>query len=237
MDHTGAYYQTIAILMALRYRNATGRGQWVDISTVQAGATLTGQAILDYTANGRRSRRPGNPDSNRSQWPPMAPHGIYPSEGEDCWVAIACRDDDDWSRLAAVIGEEWVRDVRFATLAGRLEHQDELDERVGGWTCTFGKFECQAKLQAAGVPVAAVQTPQERIDHDENTAAWGMWPTVEHQEMGAVRVDGIPLRMSESPWELKRGAPCLGQHNEEVYGRLLGLTRDECDALAAEGVI
>ena len=80
MDHTGAYYQVIAILMALRQRNATGRGQWVDLSTVEAAATLHGPSILDYTVNGRRARRPGNPDSNRNRWPPMAPHGIYPSK-------------------------------------------------------------------------------------------------------------------------------------------------------------
>ena len=99
------------------------------------------------------------------------------------------------------------------------------------------KFDCQARLQAAGVPVAAVQTPEERIDHDENTAAWGLWPTVQHREMGAVRVDGVPIRMSETPWELQRGAPCLGQHNQEVYGDLLGVSRDELDGLKAEGVI
>ena len=79
MDHTGGYYMAMAILMAVYSRNRTGKGQWVDMSCTEAGASLNGPALLDYTVNGRRLRREGMPDSNRSQFPRMAPHGIYPS--------------------------------------------------------------------------------------------------------------------------------------------------------------
>ena len=92
MDHTGGYYMCIAILAALHHRNVTGEGQWVDMSCTDAGATLTGPAILDYTVNGRPTRRDGLPDSNHNRWPAMAPHAVYPADGEDNRIAIACRD-------------------------------------------------------------------------------------------------------------------------------------------------
>ena len=87
------------------------------------------------------------------------------------------------------------------------------------------------------MPASAVQRPEDRIDRDENTAAWGLWPTVQQTDMGAVRVDGVPAHLSETEWELERGAPNLGEHNEEVYGGLLGLDRDEMASLREEGVI
>jgi crotonobetainyl-CoA:carnitine CoA-transferase CaiB-like acyl-CoA transferase len=237
MDHTGAYYMAIAILMALHHRHRTGQGQWIDMSCTETGATLTGPAILDYSVNGRSSRRPGQPDSNHSAWPAMAPHGIYPARGDDCWVAIACRDARDWEALGRVVDEPWTREARFASLEGRLREQAALDACVAGWTRGRSKFETQRALQAAGVPAAAVQTPRERIDEDPNTRAWGLWPTVQHAAMGDIRVDGLPVHLSRTDWSLERGAPCLGQHNAEVYGGLLGLSDGEIAQLRAEGVL
>jgi crotonobetainyl-CoA:carnitine CoA-transferase CaiB-like acyl-CoA transferase len=237
MDHTGAYYMAMAILMALYHRNATGEGQWVDYATTEAALTLNGPALLDYTVNGRPLRRPGMPNSNRSQSPPMAPHGIYPAAGPQSWIAIACRDDDDWCALSSVIAEAWTEDERFATIDGRLEHEDDLDALIGRWTSSREPFALAALLQSAGVPATVVQSPQQRIDEDPNTGAWGLWPEVEHSEMGAVRVDGIPAHLSETDWRIARGAPCLGEHNEGVFGTLLGVSAGEVDRLHAEGVL
>jgi crotonobetainyl-CoA:carnitine CoA-transferase CaiB-like acyl-CoA transferase len=236
MDHTGGFAMAIAILAALLHRERTGEGQWVDMSCTEAGLGLTAAAILDYTANGRPSRRPGQPHSNRSEWPPMAPHGIYPCEGEDAWIAIACRDERDWRAFAALSGEAWGADPRFATLAGRLAHQDEVDRAVAEWTRARERFATAAALQAVGVPAAAVQRPAERIDADPNTRAWGLWPTVEHTKMGRVRVDGLPVHFSRTDWRIERGAPCVGEHTDLVLRELLGLGDAELAALRAEGV-
>jgi crotonobetainyl-CoA:carnitine CoA-transferase CaiB-like acyl-CoA transferase len=167
----------------------------------------------------------------------MAPHGIYPARDEDTWVAIACRDDHDWHALAERAGSGWGNDSRFVTLDGRLEHEDDLDLLVSGWTRQRDPFETAALLQAAGVPATAVQSPEQRIDRDPNTQAWGLWPEVEQQAMGAVRVDGLPVHMSASDWDLVHGGPSLGQHNDEVYGGLLGISDTEIAALREEGVI
>jgi len=237
MDHHGGNFMAIAILAGLIHRNRTGEGQWIDMACTEAGATLIGPTLLDWTANGRPLRRPGMPHSNHSQHPPMAPHDIYPAAGYDQWVAVSCRDDAEWARLAAVIGEPWTADPRFADVAGRLAHEAELDERMAAWTAPRDKHVTVKSLLDQGIPAAIVAWPEERIDHDPNTAAWGLWPTVEHREMGRVRVDGIPIRLGETDWVLERGAPCLGEHNEEVFGGILGLSTGEIAALREAGAI
>jgi crotonobetainyl-CoA:carnitine CoA-transferase CaiB-like acyl-CoA transferase len=237
MDHTGGYVMAIAILMALYHRARTGEGQWVDMSCTEAGATLNGPAMLDWSVNGRPLRRPGSPNGNRSDWPPMAPHGIYPARGEDSWLAIACRDETDWTAFARVVGAPFTREARFAELAGRLAAQDELDREVAAWTRERDAHAAARALVEAGVPAAVVARPEERIEHDPNTAAWGLWPEVEHGAIGRVRVDGLPVHLSRTDWSIARGAPCLGEHNERVFGDLLGLAPAEIEALRAEGVI
>ena len=166
----------------------------------------------------------------------MAPHGIYPAEGDDAWIAIACRDERDWRAFAALVCEAWTADPRFATLAGRLAEQDALDAAVSGWTRTRERFATAQALQAAGVPAAAVQRPGERIDADANTQAWGLWPTVVHSKMGRVRVDGLPVHFSKTDWRIERGAPCVGEHTDLVLRELLGLDDAELARLRAEGV-
>jgi benzylsuccinate CoA-transferase BbsF subunit len=237
MDHTGGYYMAIAILMALYHRARTGEGQWVDMACTEAGATLNGPATLDWTVNHRPMRRPGSPHSNRNDWPPMAPHGIYPAHGDDSWLAIACRDDADWRELARVLDRPFTREARFAGLAGRLEAQDDLDREIASWTREHEANAAARTLVAAGVPAAAVARPEERIERDPNTSAWGLWPEVEHGAMGRVRVDGLPVHLSRTDWSIARGAPCLGEHNQRVFGDLLGLSSGEIDALRADGVI
>jgi benzylsuccinate CoA-transferase BbsF subunit len=237
MDHHGANFMALAVLAALVHRNRTGEGQWVDMSCTDAGATLCGPAALDWTINGRPARRPGAPDSNRSRSPAMAPHGVYPAAGEDRWLAVACRDDADWAALAAVVAEPWTADACWAGREGRLADEDRLDGLLATWTVGHDAAALAARIREAGVPAAAVAGPAERIDHDPATAAWGLFPTVTHRAMGAVRVDGLPVHLSRTDWVVARGAPCLGEHNDVVYGELLGIGADELASLRADGVL
>jgi len=235
MDHTGGYYMVMAILLALIHRKRTGEGQWVDLACTESALTLNGPAILDWTVNGRAARREGQPHSNRNVSPPMAPHGVYACAGDDEWVAIACRGDADWAALGGVVGEAWATDATYAALEGRLADEDGLDAHIAAWTAGRNKFDIQKALRAAGVPCSAVQKPEERVDHDPDTE--GLWPLVTHTEIGQVRVDGIPAKFSGTPWRIEEGAPCLGEHNEEVFGRLLGLSKAEVAQLHKDGVI
>ncbi len=237
MDHHGANVMAIAIMAGLLHRARTGEGQWIDISCTDAGAFLNGPTVLDFTVNNRPMRRPGSPDSNHSQGPLMAPHAIYPARGEDNWIALACRDDHEWRSLAQIIDADWCLQARWDSSAGRVREQAELDRRLGEWTASFDRFELAAALRAAGVPAAAVQRPAERIDDDPATSDWGLWPTVTHAEMGRIRVDGVPVHFSRTDWVIERGAPCLGEHNDIVFGELLGHTEDELVNLRAAGVL
>ncbi len=237
MDHTGAYYMAIAIMAAIHHRNRTGEGQWVDIGCTEAGAALNGPSMLDFTVNGRPLRREGMPNSNRNQFPHMAPHGIYPCEGDDEWIGISVRDNAEWANFGVVTTAPFASDPRFATLEGRLAHENELDGLMGQWTATQEKHQLATTLKSAGIPAEPVRKPEERIDQDPNTEGFGLWPTVHHTEMGDVRVDGMPVHLSRTDWSMERGAACLGEHNDFVLGELLGYSPEERDAMRTEGVL
>jgi benzylsuccinate CoA-transferase BbsF subunit len=237
MDHAGAHIMAIALLAALYHQRRTGAGQWVDLACIEAGVTLTGPAVLDATVNGRTLRDDGAVDSNRSSSPAMAPHGIYRCLGDDRWVAVACRHDDDWARLVEVVGESWAKEPTYATLRGRLSAHDTIDAELTAWTSTRQRDDIVSAVRAAGVPVAPVKRPPERCDDDAENDAWGLWPTVVHAKHGAVRVDGLPVHHSVHDWRVERAGPVLGQDNERVYAEVLGLTTAEIGRLAADGVI
>lgn len=237
MDHTGGMYMAIAILMALMHRERTGEGQWVDMACTDAGLTLHGPALLDWTVNGRPTNRPGMPNGNRSRGHDMAPHGVFRTAGDDNWVAIVCRTDDDWRSLARLVGAEAIDDRRFDTVAGRKEHEDELEIVLTRWTESQDKFALQRLLIDIGVPAAAVQKPQERVDDDPDTEDFGLWPTATHREMGAVRCDGLPVHLSQTDWHIDRGGPCVGEHTDQVLTELLGLDQTVIDRLRDVGVV
>lgn len=246
LDHTGGYYMAMAILMALWHRERTGEGQWVDLSCTEAGANLHGADLLDWSVNGRPVRRSENPDSNRNATPPMAPHGVYRCDGDDAWVAIACRDDHDWLSLKTLILSDWAQtkdrkrsklNDRFDTLEGRLEHRDELENLISHWCKSRSRWELSDQLGSVGIPASAVQQPGERIDGDAATGSRNLWPMVTHPAMGGVRVDGQPAQFSKTPWSIKHAAPTLGQHNRYVFGELLGRSDEEIERLEDKGVI
>jgi crotonobetainyl-CoA:carnitine CoA-transferase CaiB-like acyl-CoA transferase len=218
----------IALIAALDYRRRTGEGQYIDFGQLEAALYATETAVLDYTVNGREQTRRGNRDVE------MAPHGCYPCRGEDRWVTIACRGEDDWSALKAKIGAPWAADERFKDLAGRLANEDELDRRLSDWTSGQAAEEVMASLQAAGVPAGVVQTAED-LRNDPQLAHRKHYRFLEHPVMGVRAYDGPSFRLSRTPGELTKAAPCLGESNSYVYRELLGLSEDEFVDLLADG--
>jgi crotonobetainyl-CoA:carnitine CoA-transferase CaiB-like acyl-CoA transferase len=237
MDHLGAYAMALAVLVGLHVRDTTGEGQWIDLATTEVALTLHGPALLDWTVNGRGRRRPGQPNGNHAAYDEMAPHAVYPARGDDRWVALACRDDSDWSRAAAVLDAPWTAEDRWSTLAGRLRFQEELDARIAGWTAERDAEDVARSFLAAGVPASAVRRPPERIEADPDVLAWGLFPEVDHPEIGTVRVEGLPIHLSDTDWAIASAAPCLGQHTDHVLGALLGRDEDTIASLRAGGVV
>ena len=167
----------------------------------------------------------------------MAPPGIYATEGEDKWIGFSVRNESDWAGLVDVAARDLGRDARFATMSDRLANEDALDAAIAEWTRGEERFALAGWLQANGVPATAVQRLGERVDDDPDTAAWGLWPTVKHSEMGDLRLDGLPVHLSGTEWHVEPGAPCLGEDNEYVFGELLGVSADELASLREEGVL
>jgi benzylsuccinate CoA-transferase BbsF subunit len=136
-----------------------------------------------------------------------------------------------------VIDEPWALDEGLATIADRARRREEIDRHLEAWTIRHERSKVDDVLRRAGLPAAQVATPEDRIENDPRTSEWGLWPWVHHEEIGDTRVEGVPIHLSETDWSITRGAPCLGNDNELVYGSLLGLSADEIADLGERGVI
>lgn len=235
LDHTAGYYATIAALIALYHRAETGQGQYIDISQIETGMVLAGPAMLDRAVNGRSYRRPGNPPGNRSSYPAVAPHNTYRCRGDDRWIAIACDTEAQWAALVEAMGSPaWASVCDFSTNATRIMNQDALDARIAAWTAGFDPFDLMLLLQAKGVAAGAVQNIADRMERDPQLEHRGYYRNAEHPELGTHRFEGVPFTMSRSSWQVTRGAPLLGEHNEDALCDLLGLSEDEMIELTLE---
>lgn len=222
----------IAILSALHYRNRTGKGQFIEVAQVESTMCVIGTALLEYTVNGRVHERTGN------RIPHAAPHSAYPCRGEDRWVAIAVFTDAEWRALCEVMGNpEWCREERFATLLGRKQHEDELDQMIEAWTSEHEAEWVMETLQAAGVPAGVVQSAEDVLDNDPHLKARGYYAYLDHPEAGRTAYDGVVARLSKTPGRAYRPAPCIGEHNEYVLREIIGMEEDEMADLTVEGVI
>ena len=220
-----------AVLAALHCRQRTGKGQHIDLSSAEAISCLAGDALMDYTINGRVRERDGNSDEV------MAPHGCYPCRGEDRWVTIAVAGEDEWDAFCKVLGHpDWTRDTGFADATSRRQNREELDRLVAEWTRQHSDYEVMETLQKAGV--AAMPTFSGRmIPQDRHTRERGILAEVEHPELGVRTIVGPPWRLSATPARVPQAAPLIGEHNQYVLGELLGMPQDEIDRLVEEEVV
>jgi len=238
MDNQAAYYNSTALLMAIYRRMLTGEGTEIDVSAIEVGINLVGPVLLDVTVNGHTTRRPDFPPGNRLEWPHAAPHGVYPTLGEDRWVAIAVFEDAQWAALVDAIGRPaWTGDPRFATQEDRYKNQDALDEHLAAWTSQRDRHEITELLQARGVPAGAVQNAEDLNERDPQIAERGVFFEMDHPVIGNARFESNPIRFSRTEQDNWRSAPLLGEDNEYVFKQVVGVADDEYDELRAEGVL
>jgi crotonobetainyl-CoA:carnitine CoA-transferase CaiB-like acyl-CoA transferase len=242
LDHVGGYLGAVAILAGVLHRRRTGRGQHIDVSQLEPATALSGALLLDAELNRRPSRRPGFPTGNRRAHPPSAPGGAYPCTGEDRWVVISCTTDAHWRNLVAAMGAPpWAADARFATLAGRVEHADDLDSHVASWTSGLDRYEAMDMLQHAGVPAGAVQDAADRLERDPQLAARGHYTALGNEEVDPLPLEGVPFRMASTAphtgGRLRRGPPLLGEDTDDVLRVVLGKGDEEIAALRAAGAL
>ena len=241
LDDTGGMYIAFSTMTSLYRRNMTGQGQHVDLSQMIMGATLNGSAMLDASVNGRPSQREGFPPGNRAHWPgtPMlnnyrgpttAPHNAYRTNGGgyNDWCAITCFSEDEWRRLVGVMGSpQWATAPKFDTLVSRLQNQEELDQGIQAWTLTLEKYDLMEKCQAAGVPAMPVQSTENRVEHDPQLRHREIFQEMEHPELGLRKFQNAPFKLSETPALMMQPSPLIGQHNQEVFEGILGLSHED----------
>ncbi|MFH1485870.1 MAG: CoA transferase, partial [Chloroflexota bacterium] len=230
-DMNASIHGALAALIALLHRNHSGEGQFIDISQWEATTGLLAEAMMDYVMNGRV----WGPRGNRH--PTMAPHGNYPCEGEDKWVSVAVDTEEDWRNFCRAIGDPaWTRDERFSDKFGRLTHQEELDKLVSQWTSKLGAYQVMEALQKGGVAVSPVLNLDDRYA-DPHLKARESYVELEHPVAGREPLYNVSWKLSDTPGKIGRNAPLLGEHNNYIFGELLGISQEELVELVEEKVI
>jgi crotonobetainyl-CoA:carnitine CoA-transferase CaiB-like acyl-CoA transferase len=230
-DATSGAHAAFAVLAALRYRNRTGKGQHIDLGQTETLMPYLAEATLDYVMNGRVTDTLGN------RHPSMAPHGCYPCRGEDRWITIAVATDDEWQALCRVMGKpELASDERFTDGLSRHRHQDALDEIIAAWTKEHDNYALMLALQQEGVAAGAVQDDRDAYN-DPHLRERGFFQQVTHPDTGTHQYPGIMWKASATPNAIRTPPVTLGEHNEYVYKKLLGVSDDDYAELEKEGHI
>ena len=234
VDFLSTWTALFAIGTALRYRNRTGQGQWVDIGMYQAGVMFSSEYIMDAIANGREGGRMGN------RHPHRAPQGCYPAAGHDQWITLSVGSDAQWQSLCATMErEDLAGDPRFADVLARRRHHDQIDEVIAGWTDQHDKYELMHLLQEAGIPAGPVLTGKD-IHFDPQYQSRGFLERVtypEDRKIGTRIIMGRPYKFSRTPLHVRGPAPTYGQDNQRLLTELLGVEDAAYQDLVQDSIV
>jgi crotonobetainyl-CoA:carnitine CoA-transferase CaiB-like acyl-CoA transferase len=215
-DTAQAIQGAIGALAALVHRQQTGRGQFVDLGQTASMCASLGEYLIDYQLNGRK------PSIHGDKHPHYAPHGIYGTRGGQ-WLALAVRDRADWQALCGILGrDDWRRDEGLGTAEGRRARATEIDAAIRDWCRQAERDEAVAGLGAAGLPAAPVLALPERDGH----AVFAGRELTLHHAGGSFEpctIYATPWHLTATPAAVTRPTPAIGEHNDYVYGELLGL--------------
>jgi benzylsuccinate CoA-transferase BbsF subunit len=203
----------------------------VDLAQYEVGIQFMIGALLEYSVNGRVTER----DGNRHGF--AAPHNTYPCKGQDRWCVISVFNDEEWKALCTCMGrKDLISDPRFSTVLARKQHEDELDKEVAAWTSGMVAEEVFTLLQENGVKAGFVETMEDMFK-DPQLKHRKFWAPLTHPEVGKYHAEGPPFAFSKTPFKIDRHAPMIGEHNEVVFKKFVGLPNEEYDRLVKEGVI
>ena len=228
-DYVAGFNGAIGTLLALIYRERTGKGQVVDVASVDALFSCLGTQPSAYVALGKEPQRQGSRDLLN------APANVF--QAADGYVYMHAGTNPLFPKLCAIMGrEELATDSRFSGVVERMENIDAIEAIVSEWTQRLSVAEVERLTAEVGIPCGPVLTVSQVVDL-EQIKAREMLLTVDHPVAGPVALPGMAVKLSESPGEVRLPPPSVGQHNEHVYREILGLSEDEFDALVREGVI
>lgn len=209
-DYISPRFANAALLAALDHQRRTGEGQYIDFSQAEGGMHAISPLVLDFMVNGHVTSPEGNADAE------LHPHGVFPTAGDDTWIAVACRDDADRSALEA--------------LTGGLD-----DATIAAWTSARSNDAAESELQASGIPAHRVADSASMQD-DPQLLHRGHFVTVPHAAHGDVTVEGPRYRLSRTPASAGP-VPTMGQHNTEVLTDILGYDDERMVELLISGAL
>ncbi len=225
-EYEGGVGSAVAILGALFWQRTSGRGQHIDVSKQEVLMHLNQTDLLSYPAFGLVANR-----SNRI----MSFGGIM--QCKDGHVQLGIYEEHQWQALVKLMGNpEWATDERWMDRKSRSNHTAELNKLVSGWMAHQTRQEVYHRGQAAGVPIAPYNTTKEVVESGQFVAR-EFFVEIDHPATGAVKYPTVPYRFSRSSNTSGVPAPCLGQHNQEIYCGRLGLSTEEIAGLARAGII
>lgn len=229
-DSLAATFACVGALSALHYREVTGRGQMVDSAIYEAVLNMMESLITEYDKTGYVRERTG------AILPNVAPSNVYPTS-DDQMVLIAANQDTVFGRLAEAMGRrELGEDPRYATHIARGAHQAQLDALIAEWTRTFTCEQVLALMEKAGVPAGRIYRAPEMLS-DPHFKAREAIVNVAHPDFGTLRMQNVAPKLSETPGGVRAPSPRLGEHNEDIYLKLLGITRERYEKLKSARVI
>ncbi|MCH7605639.1 MAG: CoA transferase [Chloroflexi bacterium] len=232
-DFIGPRFAVAAILAALDYQRRTGQGLHLDMSQLETSLHFSAPYLLDCSVNGREQGRKGNWD------PGAAPHGVYPCQGEDRWIAIACYTDEEWRGLVRTMPDTiWdaTQLQGLSTLLGRKSQEAELDQVIAGWTKGLDGQTLMRTLQEAGVPAGVLNDCRDLFD-DPQLQHREHFTFLNHAEIGPYPSDRSEFDLSLTPGSLDTPAPLIGEHTEQVLREIIGLSEEEYRSFEEDGVL
>ena len=201
----------------------------VDSAIYEAVLAMMESTVPEYTEAGVIRERTG------SILPKIAPSNVYRTL--DGQIVIGANQDSVWKRMAQTMGRpELANDPRYATHFERGEHQAELDALIDAWTSGFDSAQVLGLLHASGVPAGKIYRAPDMLE-DEHFKAREALIKVPHPTFANLWMANVFPKLSATPGEVRWAGPAVGEHNEEIYGAVLGYDSAAMAGLAAEGVI
>lgn len=228
-DMVAGLYAAFGIMNALRVKEKTGKGQYVDVSMLEGQLGILQGTIGGYLADGIV------PEPMGTAYKALLPYQTFQTKTKD--LALAVGSDRLWRIFCPLMGiEEMMDDPRYATNKARVENREALCAKLQEIFLTKTYEEWEELFLKHGIPVGAINTIDQVVNHPQ-VKAREMIVESDHPVAGKVKIVGVPLKLSETPGQIREPAPLLGQHTDEVLRKYLQMQDEEIAALRQAGVI
>ena len=215
---------------AIRHRDHTGKGQYIDLAQTEAGIHFAAPLLLDYLENGRIAEAPGHGSMY------AAPNGVFRVGEGERYVAISTETTAQWHALRGVVGLDRWSGSDYDELANRIAAKAEIEVEIAEWCLPQTADAAVDRLTAAGVPASLVEWPSDLYE-DAQLTHRGFFVTLNHAVMGPTPYDGLVTKFSGGTAQLRRAAPAVGEHTHYVLSEILNASDEEISEALVAGAL